>query len=500
MGMEDLDAALEAHKNRARSIATVLGRPLEPEKDWLHSFAYITPLDKFAVRVNGRWDTEALISRTSITPHLISMGVSEDDIKFVLKGTHYNIVAGMDVIPRPHGAPPASVFEARGFAKDAFGRTVLNLWSAPRISPAPGEYPRIQKILERLTGNDPEGIRWVKHWLAAKVQDPAYLPKIAVLFSTASAAGKGTLFRVISYMLGPDNCTDILRAHLENNFNSRWARKLFVLVDEVDNDNQKEMRDISDKLKSLIDSPTLELEHKGKDQRSVPNRIAWMFATNKKVAPIRVDISDRRYTMFSNHEETPPEHDAMLKGCFAQSGSRGQPTPEFEAEIAAFWHDLLQTQVDYRFIGRPYENDFRSTSVSTNLESYEDFIQVVNEEGFDAFRGKLERANRYWDKMDFENEDWGEQGVTLNLLYQAFRLFCDDTKAKEIRRKHFSAGIQAYITTNPPIWKRWRPVIPKLGKQPSSDIYRVPRRPRSERDDVVPTDGLTEAPAPTAKA
>jgi hypothetical protein len=417
-------------------VDNLLPTPAAPERRvTLSDFAYHIPLEKFVYRHPDRsWNTGEMVSKEGIRNHLLWGGWSMPEIKILLQEGSYLRVHGTDFAP---GKEP--------LMRQADGRFYLNTWIRPTLEPLPGEYPTIERILAWLTNDDQDAQLWLCSWMAAKVQKPDFVPKVAVVLAAEQGTGKGTLASVLQRMLGEANCATIERSALENKFNSRWIDKVFVLADEVlSHDN---LKDVSNLLKVLIDGSEIEIERKGKDQRTIRNKLAWMFASNDKVAPVVLESSDRRYSVFSNHNMLTPEYDALLKGCFVAS-DKARVTPTFAREIQAFYYDLLHMDVDYVLISKPYANVSRAELIEANLSSHEMFFKSVQESGVDEWLvavlrkdWNLEKARGDW--------DFGEHGLSLGMLYACYVEFCRTAGGKPLKINRFGVAVRNHR----PIWE-----------------------------------------------
>lgn len=390
---------------------------------------YLISKQNFLVRAtDGTWDVDNPIGPVAAAHYIRQRtGVPLSDARQAIQSGRYKIADAVDIIP---DQPPLA---------DVDGRKVVNLWVAPTLVPAAGPYPRIQRILEWLTNDDPEGVRWLKHWIAAKVQNPDYLSKVAVVSTTEQGGGKGTLAFIVGEMLGHANCTRIGHRDLTRQFNGRWAEKLFILADEVVTRENVEW--VAEQLKTWIDSAYIESERKGVNQVLVKNRLLWFFASNDPVAPVKLDRGDRRYTVFQNHRETPQEHLTMLQGCF-DSRDKSKATPTFLAEIAGLAHELLALEVDYRWVSMPYQNEARAGLIFASASAIEQFQQTVLEDHgllddlldwcCDNDQHVLASQRAEW---DFGN------AIAVAVLYRAFVAWCSRTGTKAVRINKFGQAL-----------------------------------------------------------
>jgi phage/plasmid-associated DNA primase len=281
----------------------------------------------------------------------------------------------------------------------------------------------------------------IEQWMAYKVQNPGALPKVAVVFTSEQGGGKGFLGRVLSEILGPENCAVVKQSELGNRFNARWINKLFVLGDEVL--SSENIKDISQLLKILIDGHELELEGKNANQVAVRSRLAWMFASNDKVSPLVLEESDRRYSIFTNHEAVKDEHKAMMNACF--EADRVTPTAAFREEIAAFAHHLHSVKVDLAVITRPHSNDARKTLIATNRPSADAFCDEVEHYGIESFLSiaKFRAPLSGLDEAEFKfSTPDGRTALTCSAVYAAYVAYCDATGQRPMKLAKLGAVLK----------------------------------------------------------
>jgi hypothetical protein len=438
-------------------------------------FCYSVPHERYVFRLGRTWQDGTPVTEKGIRQFLIARSYPVDIVDMIIGKGLYTRTLKNDVVPNE---PPIAI--------DEDGHRVLNLWSPPKISPAdaPAPAPRIEALLEWLTGcphDDPtpeqsDGLVWLVGWLARKIQNPSLLSMVAPIFGTEPGAGKGTLFNVISAMLGEDNCAIVDRAQLESKY-TPWGNKLFVLGDEIkSHENQK---DVEERLKILIASPKTMVEVKNVNAITIPNRKAWMFASNDRISPIKIDPNDRRYTYFRNHAPLTPAYRKLLRSCYSEDGSTF--APDFVEEVRGFWRMLLDYKVDVAFVSEPYRNVARESLISVGFSAHELFVKSVLEDGIDAlleamldtpkgmkFRG--EQQKREW--------DFGERGVAKAAVYESYRAFCDSEGKHPLSASRFGPAIRHIegVTES----RTWSPT----GK--NVRVWVLPRkRPRVDLDSEV---------------
>lgn len=401
----------------------------------LADFAYVVPRQAFIYKEQGAWRLETLVNREGIHHYLIARGWSPELANSVLKTKQYLTV--VDIVMEPN-LPP--LFKREGMH-------YINTWVPPTIKAVPlpdgrtirDVAPCIYRIIDFLTNSDETGAHWLEHWMAIKVQNPSLVPKVAVVALTQPGGGKGTLASIIFQMLGKENCAIIGRGALESRFNARWVRQLFVLADEVlSADN---IKDVSDHLKVLIDSAIIELEGKGTNQKAIPNRLAFLFASNDAVTPVRLDQGDRRYTVFANHSRVTEEHKGFLLGLFDPLDKK-TPTPAFMTEIEYFYHYLLALDVDRALVASPYQNEARQALIDANKASYEMFFAEATYGGIDALLEPIKAGGDFELIKSWGEYDFGLDGVSKELLYKAYQVYAKRTGTKEMRFNKFCAALK----------------------------------------------------------
>jgi hypothetical protein len=404
-------------------------------------FAYSVPHERFIFRLGTTWQAGTPVTEKGIRQFLAARGYPIDLADTIIRKGLFTRALKNDLVPNE---PPITV--------DDEGHNVLNLWTPPTLTPAekPTPAPRIEAMLEWLTNCPHEnptaeqegGLVWLIHWLARKVQNPALLSLVAPIFGTEPGAGKGTLFGVMAAMLGEDNCVVVDRPQLESKY-TPWGSALFVLGDEIKSaENQK---DIEEKLKILIASPKVMVEVKNVNAITVPNRKAWMFASNDRISPIKIDPNDRRYTYFRNHTPVTPDsaYDRLIRSCYLPDGSGF--APDFVEEIRGFWKMLLELPVDVAFVSKPYRNEAREGLISTGFSAHELFVRAVIEDGIDVLLDAMldsPKGMKFRGEQNRKEWDFGSKGLSKVAVYEAYRAFCETEGKHPLSASRFGPAIR----------------------------------------------------------
>ncbi len=90
------------------------------------------------------------------------------------------------------------------------------------------------------------------------------------------------------------NKFDILRSltrYFRSQFNSDWAGKLLIVVDEV----LLNRREDTERLKNLSTVLTYKVEAKGKDRYEVPFYTKFVLCSNNERNPVLIDAEETRF-------------------------------------------------------------------------------------------------------------------------------------------------------------------------------------------------------------
>jgi hypothetical protein len=414
---------------------------------------FVVPLGRYFLRLpNGQWDLASPLTKDAAKKHLRSLGLSAGDIKSAINFDLMPLAHGMDCSP---GHPSF-------FMRD--GRYLVNNYKPPRIVPEPGEYPRIKTIIQAITDNDPGAYAWLWNWMAAKYQNPGARNMTAPVFQGAQGIGKTKLGLILAALLGEENTACISQADLDSPFNGHFVGKLFVIADEVV--NQENLKDTASVLKKYITDPRIMANIKNVPQYEMTNRMSWWFTSNS-ITPVKVEGSnDRRYSVFASFKPPSAEFKTMMESIHKPDGAF---TPEFEREMAAFAHALLHHPVDHALAGRPHLNAAREALISATRNSAELFLAEVTEWGLDTVMAEHHaQASGNWSGQRW---DFGEDGVLIDALYTAYIRYCETSGAKPFKKE----GLGQHVRQVFPSAERGR--ISLDGKRPW--VYRgLPRTGR----------------------
>ncbi|TPK17740.1 DUF5906 domain-containing protein [Mesorhizobium sp. B2-5-7] len=188
-------------------------------------------------------------------------------------------------------------------AADADQRA-YNLWTAPRLMPAPANWhdwakPFIDHV-GYLVPNEAERVRFLQ-WLAHIVQRPGELPHTCYLMiATTTGIGRGTLASMLVQALrGYVAANADVGMLLNKAFNGRLSQKLLATVDEIREGNNSQRYQQQENFKSAVVEEHRHINPKFGRQRIEKNCCRWLLFSNHLDA-LPFDNSDRRVVVIEN--------------------------------------------------------------------------------------------------------------------------------------------------------------------------------------------------------
>ncbi len=163
----------------------------------------------------------------------------------------------------------------------------LNEYQAVDVKPVQGEFPQIRKFLEHIFGEQYElGLDYLQLLYTQPLQR---LP-IILLVSKQRNTGKTTFLNLLKAIFGT-NMTFNTNEDFRSQFNSDWATKLIVAVDEVLLDRKED----SERIKNLSTARSYKSEAKGKDRNEVEFFAKFVLCSNNELNPIYIEQGETRY-------------------------------------------------------------------------------------------------------------------------------------------------------------------------------------------------------------
>jgi len=184
------------------------------------------------------------------------------------------------------------------------GRRCFNTWVAPQIEAGTGDPAPFLDHLKFLVDGDDTAYGYLLNWFAFHVQHPGEKISSAPMLVGLPGTGKSLLTSVFRAMLGARHVIEITPENLESRFNSFLQRAQLIVVEEMRTDDKWKLMN---KLKPWITNEVLEIELKGIDIFTIPNRCNWMFLSNDVVGAV-IERADRRYMVWAS-QSAPKDAD-----------------------------------------------------------------------------------------------------------------------------------------------------------------------------------------------
>lgn len=162
-----------------------------------------------------------------------------------------------------------------------------NLYEPITHVPVEGEFPDIIKLMRHIFG---EQFELGLDYMQLLYRQPTQKLPILLLVSEERNTGKTTFLNFLKAVF-QDNTTFNTNEDFRSQFNSDWAGKLLIVVDEV----LLCRREDSERLKNLSTAQTYKVEAKGKDRQEVNFFAKFVLCSNNELFPVFIDVGETRY-------------------------------------------------------------------------------------------------------------------------------------------------------------------------------------------------------------
>lgn len=309
----------------------------------------------------------------------------------------------------------------------------LNLYEPIGHQPKEGDFSHIQALLHHIFGEQYElGMDYLQLLYLQPVQK---LP-ILLLVSEERNTGKSTFLNFLKAMFR-NNVTFNTNEDFRSQFNSDWAGKLIIVVDEV----LLNRREDSERLKNLSTTLSYKVEAKGKDRDEIAFFAKFVLCSNNERLPVIIDPGETRYWVRKiHHLENDDTH-------FLQ---------KLIEEIPAFFyflqHRTLTTQNVSRMWFSPKQTEtaallkiIRCNKSKYEVEAAELIKEIMECMEIDSFSFCLNdllillnlsqvRIDKHWLRK-IVTEDWKLAPAPNGLTYTTYLFACNKERRFEpIRR------------------------------------------------------------------
>lgn len=309
----------------------------------------------------------------------------------------------------------------------------LNLYEPIGHQPKEGDFSHIQALLHHIFGEQYElGMDYLQLLYLQPVQK---LP-ILLLVSEERNTGKSTFLNFLKAMFR-NNVTFNTNEDFRSQFNSDWAGKLIIVVDEV----LLNRRENSERLKNLSTTLSYKVEAKGKDRDEIAFFAKFVLCSNNERLPVIIDPGETRYWVRKiHHLENDDTH-------FLQ-----KLIEEIPAFLYFLQHRTLTTQNVSRMWFSPKQTEtaallkiIRCNKSKYEVEAAELIKEIMECMEIDSFSFCLNdllillnlsqvRIDKHWLRK-IVTEDWKLTPAPNGLTYTTYLFACNKERRFEpIRR------------------------------------------------------------------
>lgn len=304
----------------------------------------------------------------------------------------------------------------------------LNLYEPIGHQPKEGDFSHIQALLHHIFGEQYElGVDYLQLLYLHPIQK---LP-ILLLVSEERNTGKSTFLNFLKAMFR-NNVTFNTNEDFRSQFNSDWAGKLIIVVDEV----LLNRREDSERLKNLSTTLSYKVEAKGKDRDEIAFFAKFVLCSNNERLPVIIDPGETRYWVRKiHHLENDDTH-------FLQ-----KLIEEIPAFLYFLQHRSLTTQNVSRmwFSPKQTETIIRCNKSKYEVEAAELIKEIMECMEIDSFSFCLNdllillnlsqvRIDKHWLRK-IVTEDWKLAPAPNGLTYTTYLFACNKERRFEpIRR------------------------------------------------------------------
>ena len=249
----------------------------------------------------------------------------------------------------------------------------LNLYEPIDHRPKEGDFSHIQSLIRHIFGEQYElGMDYLQLLYLQPIQK---LP-ILLLVSEERNTGKSTFLNFLKALF-QNNVTFNTNEDFRSQFNSDWAGKLLIVVDEV----RLNRREDSERLKKLSTTLSYKVEAKGKDRDEIAFFAKFVLCSNNEYLPVIIDAGETRYWVRKIERLQSDDTDFLQK---------------LKAEIPAFLHFLQHRQLSSEKESRMWfapsllhtealQKIIRSNRNRLEIEMQELILDIMDSVGTDTF-------------------------------------------------------------------------------------------------------------------
>lgn len=243
--------------------------------------------------------------------------------------------------------------------------------------------------------------------LAFAIQKPGHLLRWAPVLQGTHGCGKGMLIEPAVHAAGIRYTTIPSPAQLTEEKNGWLGTGTVVFVDEIGEHRKATIKEIADRLKTLVASDYIAVRAMGKDTTMSRNFANWFFATNHLDSMLANDPRERRYAPLISVLQEPED----VAAAFPVSlwGDAAGPGDDWFSCFMRWWHDggaeavraFLMTY-EVAKPGRAPETSTKAQAVAAGQDEMVRLVREAIEAGEPGFRGGFVSAAAVRDLLESE--------------------------------------------------------------------------------------------------
>lgn len=247
-----------------------------------------------------------------------------------------------------------------------------------------GEFPTIMKLLEKVfIANREDKLEFGLDWIQLMFKNPKQRTRSLVLTGPPET-GKDTFMEWLVYMVTFRNGIILEGAEIESNFNSHWAGKHLVCLNEVSFDVRD--KTTKERIKNLLTGERVTVEGKGDQQYQVENYSKVVMATNNMHDFMAISDDENRFCILEM---------ALLKG----EDKDGDFKTKLKQETPAFLYWIIKERELWR---KEKSGRFWHTDEESDTQAYRDLKKNTKSSLYDELEDLLEEKFRVPELRDKE--------------------------------------------------------------------------------------------------
>ena len=256
----------------------------------------------------------------------------------------------------------------------------------------------VQNHFSVLVNHHPESLQYFLDSFACTLQYPS--TKIPMnTFVSEEGAGKGTYLEFKKLLLGKDKVISVSDADVVfGKFNGVLQNAFLVVLNEVD---ARQLQQYDGRMKDYITDPTIQIQFKGKDPKTINSIHHFEHFTNEEDCPIQTSKKDRRKFIMRCSDEKIGDtlyftelrvllnhspfgqvlHDFFMKRDveeFKKSNGSKFPITEFQEELREAKVSPVREWIRHLVFNGDHEDDLITLTNVQCLSSYKLFCEVSN--------------------------------------------------------------------------------------------------------------------------